>query len=73
VIGFEMASRQIQINALIDAIARAISRGGNAEAAATATGLRRAVWAMLTEGQQARVLAAARRRARVSEARNVRN
>lgn len=60
-----MASRQIQINALITAIADAIRSGGSAEAAATATGLRRAVWATLTEAQQAQVLAAARRRATV--------
>lgn len=58
-----MASRQIQINTLIDAIASTVRSGGSAEAAATATGLRRAVWATLTEAQQARVLAAARRRA----------
>lgn len=58
-----MASRQIQINALITAIAGAVRSGGSAEAAAVATGLRRAVWATLTEAQQAQVLAAAQRRA----------
>lgn len=62
-----MASRQIQINALITVVADAIRSGGNAESAATATGLRRAVWATLTPTQQARVLRAARRRAALSK------
>jgi hypothetical protein len=58
-----MAARHIQLNALIDAIAAAIRSGGDARSAATATGLRRAVWQTLTEPQQARVLDVARRRA----------
>jgi len=63
-----MTARQTQLNALIDAIAAAIRAGGDARAAATATGLRRAVWATLTEPQQARVLDAARRRAEKEKA-----
>lgn len=58
-----MGARHIQINALVEAIASAIRIGGDAQAAATATGLRRAVWATLTATQQAQVLAAAQRRA----------
>lgn len=58
-----MAARQIQINTLIDVIASAVRSGGSAVAAATATGMRRAIWATLTPDQQARVLVAARRRA----------
>lgn len=58
-----MSAQQLQINALIDAIAGAILNGGSAEAATTATGLRRACWAGVSVAQQAQVLTAARRRA----------
>lgn len=55
------------INALITTIASAIRQGATAETAATATGVRRAIWATLTPAQQAQVLAVARQRAGMSE------
>lgn len=59
-----MASQQIQVNALIDAMARDIRAGQSPLDAARSTGMRRAVWATLTEGQRRSVIQLAVRRAK---------